>query len=304
MADLKNTSIDGTVFRLPVGDTGARPSGVPGSFRFNNETNSIEKFERNSWLKIDTPQGSEGSGGDTVNDFVIDGVSYRSHIFTSLGSSTFTVLTKGLFEVLLVAGGGATGYDNYANGGGGGAGGLQLFRINLAEGDYAVYVGDGGQPNQERGENSRFGNYYVTGGGLGGSYLGLSRFGQDGGSGGGGRGGSANFPSGKGNLGNKQPVEGHKGGPQNGTPSGGGGAGGPALSGVAGPGIETDITGTLQYYAGGGNGADESVTSLGRTPRNNNGAPNTGAGAGASGDRNYEDGYVGGSGIVVVRYIF
>lgn len=67
-------------------------------------------------------QPIQASGG-TIQDIEIAGVEYRLHIFSSIGSSSFSVTdigTDGEVDVLVVAGGGSGGVDNGAGAGGGG----------------------------------------------------------------------------------------------------------------------------------------------------------------------------------------
>ena len=94
---------------------------------------------------------SGGSGliatGGVISDYTAGGTSYRSHIFTSLGS---LVVTSGTATAdFLVVGGGGAGGDGATAGhggnGGGGAGGLvEGNALPLEPGTYTMTVGAGG----------------------------------------------------------------------------------------------------------------------------------------------------------------
>jgi hypothetical protein len=49
------------------------------------------------------------SGGDTVTNYSLNGTSYVAHAFTTVGTSTLTIIKAGTLEVLVVAGGGGGG---------------------------------------------------------------------------------------------------------------------------------------------------------------------------------------------------
>jgi hypothetical protein len=189
----------------------------------------------------------------------------------------------------------------------------------------AISIGGGGQGsaiggNGADGTNSVFASFTALGGGGGGNYMSNGRSGGSGG--GGGRDGSF---GGTGTL-----NQGFAGGS---TPSGGwisggggGGAGGTGFDGVftdqygypggteaqGGIGIQSDITGSAQYYAGGGAGAwwaggvkpqgglgggGQGGGADGASNAGANGQPNTGGGAGGG-----TSGGTGGSGVVIVAY--
>ncbi|MFZ4569376.1 MAG: glycine-rich domain-containing protein, partial [Bacteroidota bacterium] len=82
-----------------------------------------------------------GSGG-TTTDITVSGVSYKLHTFTSDGN--FVVSTGGWFDVLLVGGGGASGFAVQTYTGGGGAGGVVQQTVYLSPATYPVDVGAGG----------------------------------------------------------------------------------------------------------------------------------------------------------------
>jgi hypothetical protein len=325
MANLKNTEISGDQFRLPVGDTAARPGSPEGrEIRFNTETGKLEQFRPDvgEWI---TPAntGVIATGGDSVYDVDAEGTTYRVHVFTDTGNSSFSVSQGGEVEYLIVAGGGGGGNHPNASthgGGGGGAGGVLTGRQFVNSNSYTVTIGDGGNEissstNGNSGDDSSvFGLTAIGGGGGGqsGSINGLS-----GGSGGGAGGGTA--------AGSGTPGQGNDGGTTNTTEvsgGGGGGAGAPGgdstgEAGDGGAGISSLITGTINFYAGGGGGgrhanfnkiASGGLGGGGRGGGQSSdriavaGTPNTGAGGGGGNDYDPSVGAAGGSGIVIIRY--
>ncbi len=272
----------------------------------------------------------KAQGGNIV---VSDGT-YMYHAFTSSGA--FVPSQSLSADVLVVAGGGGSG----RTGGGGGAGGLRgLTSQSLSSGVlYPVVIGAGGASavNDDgfaaTGSNSSFGSISASGGGGGASFSNsLTVTGKPGGSGGGAGcsdNGIAGRTGGAGNVGGYSPAEGFAGG--NSTVNRGGGGGGGAVAagtaattaGTGGAGGNGSgsysswgsatqlgiLTSGTYYFAGGGGGSGTSAggaAGLGGTAGGTlgsgakNGAVNTGAGAGSNND---ENGYTGGSGIVIVRY--
>ena len=55
----------------------------------------------NSWVST-----IAATGGDTINDIVDNGIAYRVHLFTTVGTRTFSVTGAGDFEYLIIGGGG------------------------------------------------------------------------------------------------------------------------------------------------------------------------------------------------------
>lgn len=259
-----------------------------------------------------------GTGGDVVEDIVDgDGVTWRYHKFTTVGSSTFTATSAGDVEYLLVGGGGAGGYFG---GGGGGAGGLLSGLSVVAPGPYTVVVGAGrpslGNVVTGRGGSSSAFGVSVLGGGDGGSGISSSsnRRAQSGGSGGGG----AYLSAGAGEDG--PPRQGFDGGAGRGSGSGGIGGGGggaddfgkPRVYSTAGDGGDGKEwpTGSGNYYAGGGGGGGGTSVSSGGVGGGGNGSPNTiganatpNTGGGGGGGGLSSNSGAGGSGIVIVRYV-
>jgi hypothetical protein len=123
------------------------------------------------------------TGGTILPNTYSDGKFYRVHAFTTVGSSTFDLVSLGggaTFDVLVVGGGGGGGAHVP---GGGGAGGL-IYRpgISLTPQSYPIVVGAGGlgsfnpggyvgQPNATAGGNTTAFGLTALGGGFGGSWF-------------------------------------------------------------------------------------------------------------------------------------
>jgi hypothetical protein len=194
-------------------------------------------------------------------------------------------------DVLVVAGGGGAGYG--ANAGGGGAGGYLQGTMNLTATTYPVVIGNGGTTSYPSeglgggGGNTTFNGATALGGGAGSGNSNVN--GSNGGSGGG---GGYNPPStglgGSATQGNSGGLTGFgNAGGTGGTIRSGGGAGsagGDPNNGAFGAG-KVWLNGVT--YASGGN----RLTSGPATPA----VPNSGRGG--------DQGSVGSSGIVIVRYL-
>jgi len=231
-------------------------------------------------------------------------------------------------DFLIIAGGGGT--TNLSGGGGaggyrtsvgttGGGGATESTQSLFTFTEYSVTIGAGGaigEFNQTGfpGSNSVFNAVTCVGGGGGGTRLSSTSSRMNGGSGGGG----ASY---NGSMLGGTPVsgQGYRGGNSTSpgnfyTQAGGGGAGSSGVDvtgnsivtgSLGGNGISSNITGTSVFRAGGGSGLGMGSASSGGTRGEifggtlaDNGAPNTGAGAGgANGDPR-----TGGSGIVILRY--
>jgi hypothetical protein len=292
--------------RIPVDNTDTDVY-TAGMIRFNKNVGKIQVHNGSAWLTI----GGVSATGGTVSR--ADG--YTIHTFTSSG--TFTVNSGGDMEYLVVAGGGGGGYDG---GGGGGGGGVLTGTLTAVTPDsYTITRGGGGAAATEvgskggNGSNSTAFNLTALGGGGGGS---KSASGNSGGSGGGG-----GHPSAAGGQG--QPGQGSNGGSSSTTGGGGGGGAGGVggnsvintSSGNGGVGLQSGISGTNTYYAGGGGGGSYSHGGGsggngggGRGGDNienasQSGTPNTGGGGGADGIASGPGASVGGSGIVIIRYL-
>jgi hypothetical protein len=256
---------------------------------------------------------------------------YTYHTFTSSG--TFVANRNLQIDALVVAGGGAAGYDWAA---GGGAGGVQyLSSQSVSAGAYAVAIGAGGvgviaeAVRGASGSNTSFSGFStaIGGGGGGGlNYPSISTAGTggNGGSGGGGNQADSYRAGGLAVAGTGGTFYGNNGGSGERPASaqeasgGGGGAGavggnGASLVGGAG-GIGTNLfsswavatsTGHSGYYAGGGGGAGRNAHGAGGLGGGGNGGTNaTGAdGLANTGGGGGGDGHSGGSGVVIIRYL-
>jgi hypothetical protein len=278
-----------------------------------------------------------------VTNYTQNGTNWTAYIFTNSGYMTFAA--TGTIQVLVVGGGGGGGNSTdgdtgpyYGRGAGGGAGGLIYSNAFAVVGgsNYTITVGAGGRGGDksinvtckgENGANSAFGSLVAVGGGggAGGSYNAERMNGANGGSGGG-----AWY---SGTVGNGTTGQGKNGGPgySAGFNYGGGGGGGAATAGQAGSsskggdggaGLNFDLSGATNGYAGGGStdvyegsGADKSApgtaTHGGGTGNNynanlagTNARDNSGGGGGSCGHSGTSRTYGhGGSGIVIVRYL-
>jgi hypothetical protein len=145
----------------------------------------------------------------TGGDSIVTTGNYKSHIFTTIGTSNFVVSKNGKCDILIVGGGGggAGCSGNYAPGGGGGGGQiihLENYIINSSS--YSIIVGSGGNGGSggttgnigSNGTSSSFDIITAIGGG-GGGVAGIGGIVGTGGSGGGGgrqgTGGSATEPA-------------------------------------------------------------------------------------------------------------
>ena len=244
-------------------------------------------------------------GGDLTYTIVVSGTSYRVHEFKTVGTTSLNVMVGGNIEYLVIGGGGGGGGTASSTAAGaGGAGGLLSGTANASVQNYSIVVGNGGMGGganvrgSQGGNTSAFGLTAIGGGGGGAGAANVN--GGSGGSGGGGGG-----PGGTGGAGT--PGQGNSGGVQ--WAYGGGAGFSGASATTPGQGLQSSITGTALWYAGGGAGPFGQPQPLGgggggdtsvNGDQSQDGAPNTGGGAGARwGLRN---GRSGGSGIVIVRY--
>jgi hypothetical protein len=211
-------------------------------------------------------------------------------------------------DYLVVAGGGNGG--DLVGGGvgaaGGGAGGVLTGSTPVVSGSaITVTVGAGlGRFGEGTGGSSVFGSISTTGGGSGARAN--NNAGRAGGSGGGGSGPSV-YTNGYQGIFN----QGNRGGnsPADAAAGGGGGAGSRGINGLntcggnGGVGVASDISGTRTTYAGGGGGGGANNGIGGQGGGGNAGVAgtaNTGGGGGGAPSNN--EGYAGGSGIVIVSY--
>lgn len=255
----------------------------------------------------------------------------KLHAFTTVGNTTFTQSAGNAFlQYLLVAGGGAGGTTNltgdtlYSGAGGGGAGGVLAANIiqtpitsNVSVGARGTIrtPGSGAEQGNPGGNTSALG-FTAIGGGGGGRGGSGDTDSVRGGSGGSGGGGGASIgtldrfiPGGTGVTG--QGFAGGQGytnravSPSLGAGGGGGGAGqvgstaDGSVPGGGGNGIQSSITDTALYYAGGGAGVSHLGTStrtggLGGGGNSNSSATFYGGGGGGNGN-----GY---QGVAYLRY--
>ena len=290
--------------------------------------------------RILTSGGFLAVGGDDEFDILVNGVEFRVHVFTTVGSSQAFEVVRGENEVdVLVVGGGGSG-----SAGGGGAGGLVFRQSQLVtSNDFAISVGSGGaspgnfNTNGVDGSPSLAFGLTANGGGGGGRNSGTGRDGGSGGGDGFNTGGSTGFglatqPGTNTNVTNDagfrggnapncsgpDPSAGGGGAAQVGgsvpscTSPAGGGGNGLDFSSVFGSGL-----GENGFFAGGGGGGipgtgSQPARGLGGVGGGGNGGSNsTGAtnesgqantgGGGGGGASNSAPG-AGGSGIVIVRY--
>lgn len=291
----------------PGGETGSRAPTPPRTI-----TDSLATL-------IGPPLGDVPShlvdGTQKRNRIIVDGKRTKTPVGTPDGATSVVVSASAPVDYLIVGGGGAGG-ANPASGGGGGGGGIQAGTITLTAGAYTVTIGAGGATVGANGGDSSVSGITtaVGGGGGGGSVAPGHTNGSNGGSGGGGcevsaAGGTAsqgqNGGSGVG-IGGGNAAGGGGG-------AGGGGVNGGAfgIGGAGGVGAGTSISGSLQYYCGGGGGNGLNGNGAGGTGGGGNGgaggapstagAANTGGGGGGSSDNNAARS-AGGSGIVILRY--
>jgi hypothetical protein len=308
------------------------------SFTLSASDTSGNTTNRSFSIYIEAPPTPISATGGTIDTYTFNGRQYRSHSFTSVGTSTFTVSSLGNIDnneidYLVVAGGGGGGKSESGSasgdgGGGGGAGGVIVQSgVAIAASSYTVEVGNGGA-GMSNGQNSSFSGSVAYGGGRGGTDEGSNNTASDnlgiGGGSGGGAASVCNSPGASGGSGT--PGQGNSGGSTNGCNdrhgAGGGGAGAVGGNGndlgdgSGGTGIANSYAnGVDTYYGGGGGGgAGGNISNRGAagnggggnggTIRNagSNGTANTGGGGGGAGAGTAANGGAGGSGIVVIRY--
>ena len=273
------------------------------------------------WATVSTtPFGGALDGlnfGGTETTYTSGGTTYKVHSFTSNGF--FRVTAAISVDFLIVGGGGGTAAAELSYGatGGGGAGGMvEGTSITIPVGKHTVTVGQGGAASNAynvagSGGDSSF-NYGTTVTAKGGG--GSPDYATTGTAGGSGSGGSE--PSGAAGASTQSSQNsgisgiaqfGNAGGAAAGYQSGAGGGGGAggagqarSAGGAGGAGRANSITGSSVTYAVGGNGGATGYV---------NGSPGTnGRGNGASGATsshpNEGQGAAGGSGIIIIRYVF
>ncbi len=279
-------------------------------------------------------------GATSTGGTITTSGAYRIHTFQrALNGTSFTPDGEGVVEYLVV-GGGAGGAQQHS--GGGGAGGMLTGTLSVTGGTgYTITVGEGGaaQPNvggcsshttpAGNGGQSQFSSVLAYGGGYPGCYNTVAPYGGPNGSGGGGRNtGPQPLTGGPGTAG-----QGYNGGASdiNHVGGGGGGAGEAGFDGTyivnngdvrsGGNGLQSSISGTATFYAGGGGGGSHTHNrgmyggngGGGNGGKHNSGSaqasPGTdglgGGGGGNGGCEPNHPGYPpgrGGHGVVIIRY--
>lgn len=300
--------------------TAARASAIPtpsaGMVAYSTAT-SLQVYNGSAWVNVSTGYGV--ATGGSSSSITVAGTAYTMLTFTT--TSTLTVTSAGLFDVLLVGGGAGAGVNgatvNYIGGGGSGgvcqqtiylsanqtitiAGGGALgsdgtaSRIGSASWDASSLVGVGG--GRGGGTLSGFvvggaGNQGSGGGGLGEPTVNTAGVGQQGNTGGAGVGTRGQAAGGGGGAG-------AVGAAGSGTVGGNGGAGYDAST------FRGEAGGTTFYAGGGGGGGASGGTggSGGGGGRTVAGTANTGGGGGGNNATGSNNGAAGGSGIVLVRF--
>ena len=318
---------------------GSAPTATEGAMYYDSTDDIVKVRTASSWVTLNNI--SYGVGG-IESEYFSGGVSYKVHTFLSSGTfTTMTAIVADIFVVAGGGAGGSGSGVNGTGGGGAGGVCVQTDRAMSASYTVIIGAGgaqNGGNNTGGNGNNSTFDGITAVGGGGGSAYLttsggsrSLNYVGIAGGSGGGGgavgssAGGSgtqadSDGATGYGNAGGAGHSDNRGGG-------GGGGAGGVGdtadsttwsggEAGDGGAGIQNDFrTGSNVYYAGGGGAsmADRTTgqgdgqhggghgqrNSVADTNAGSAGTANTGGGGG--GGRS-QDGYDGGSGIVIIRY--
>ena len=278
-----------------------------------------------------TPSVPMNASGGTITTYTSGGTTYRVHTFTSNGTFTVNSLgsSSGNIDVLLVGAGGKGG-DTYGAGGtarefsagGGGAGGAIYTSTTVSTTTYNLSIGT------TNGANTSGFTLTAFGGGNGAFFNNVSLVAAtNGGSGGGGVGNGGDTGTFPGTGVSGQGFNGGQGfvGDNNRGSGGGGGASavgqngqlsGP--SGNGGAGIQSNITGTLLFYAGGGGAGRSQFTDagLGGSSVGGNGGTTSGAngsnatfygggGGGAGEFDSFGEQAVGGNGyqgVVIIRY--
>ena len=288
------------------------------------------------------PVAAVKTTGSATGGTVSTANGYRTHSFTTVGSTNFIV--TGLLKVqVLVVGGGGAGASGYESGGGGAGGAVFNSGLLISAGTYSATVGNGGAGavilprggQGASGTNSSFLTLTGNGGGGGGNYgdigVGFSTRGTggqaaNGGCGGGGGGNGDSGVAGTAGSGN----QGYGGGTS--TNYGGSGGGGMGSAGSnattaagasGGLGLTYQVGNQSYLVCGGGGGGSELGAAGGsggsgiggnggvgnNTPNGTaptNGSVNTGGGGGGSYGYTSQShaGGNGGSGIVIIAYVY
>jgi hypothetical protein len=98
------------------------------------------------------------NGGDAVNTISYGGKTYRKHTFSSVGSSTLSMVYAGIVNYAIVGGGGSGGAFY---GGGGGAGAFYTGTIGISSSQTVATGAGGGNVGQEDGYD-QLGTFNIT----------------------------------------------------------------------------------------------------------------------------------------------
>jgi hypothetical protein len=225
-------------------------TGTAGNLALNSASNVVSFKNNTGALKI--PSGTTGQRPTNLALGMQRWNSDRGVVEVWNGSVwlAITGATQGVY--LVVAGGGGGGQSVFASAGGGGAGGLLTgtFFANVST-SYSIVVGSGGGVGASGANSSAFG-VTAIGGGHGGGNVQPPSGNFSGGNGGSGGGSAIDNSAGSGTAGQGFAGSLGRGDPFQG--GGGGGAGGASTRPNGGIGIQSSITGTATYYAGGGGG--------------------------------------------------
>ena len=260
-------------------DAFVNQTGIDAADSTNEVWNAAKYFSGLVSTTLPTGGSITTGGGYTVHAFLADG--------------TFTTYGPADVDYLIVAGGGgggSTAGTGWPGAGGGGGGFRTDTGFATTAQAYTITVGDGGAAGTT-GDPSIFSTITSAGGGRGGygNYPGAGQAGAAGGSGGGG--GQSLAPANAGGASSPvtSPVQGYAGATSGFYyAGGGGGAGAVGSSGTGGVGAASAYSGASVTYSAGGNGTGSVA-----------GSANTGDG----GDGTASTGKVGGSGIVIVRFL-
>jgi hypothetical protein len=124
---------------LILGGTSKPSSPSAGVTYFNNTLKAACIYDGTMWRIL-----GGGPSGGIIQEYVVGGVSYRSHTYTVCVSSFYLPVTTTI-DVLMVGGGGSGGHAGNNYGAGGGAGGMVVRPSrSTTAGTYDVNVGEGG----------------------------------------------------------------------------------------------------------------------------------------------------------------
>ena len=325
MSELNFTHSNGNKIKLTTPDT----LGADKTFKLPGADGSAGQFLKTdgngalSFATVDTtPFGGALDGlnfGGTETTYTSGGTTYKVHSFTSNGFFRVTAAISVDFLIVGGGGGSAAAELSYGATGGGGAGGMvEGTGITIPVGKHTITVGSGGAASNVyniagSGGDSSFaygGTTVIAKGGAGSPDY--ASAGQDGGSGSGGsepNGSAGSSTQSSQNSGISGIAQfGNAGGAASGYQSGAGGGGGAggagqarSAGGAGGSGRANSITGSSVTYAVGGNGGPPATYTNATAGTNGRG---NGASGASSNHPNEGNGAAGGSGIIIIRYVF